>query len=113
MITMAYNEKHKLKPCTKMNTYEIKLPQNEQELHAWAETLHNCMAGYYDRIVQNETLIYGFILNNKIEFAVEISEGYLIQASRACNDDLLLHQQEVLQKWLKRYFPQQEIYDIA
>lgn len=108
-----YNAKHKLKPCVQIDNYEIRLPKNGRELHDWADALHNCMASYYESIVQDETLIYGFFLNNEIEFAVEIIEGSLIQASRTCNQDLLQEQQKVLEKWLKRYFPDEEICDVA
>ena len=69
-----YNTKHKLKPCVQIDNYKIRLPQNGTELYDWANTLHNCMAGYYKMIANNETLIYGFFANDSIEFAVEISE---------------------------------------
>lgn len=112
-IGTIYNEKHQLKPCIQIDNYEIKLPQNGIELLDWAETLHNCMASYYEMIVKNETSIYGFFIKNKIEFAVEISEGNFIQASRTCNEELLPKQQEILQKWLKKYFPQEELSYVA
>jgi len=98
--TKLHNEKHKLKACVDIDDYAIKLPQNGPELHEWAETLHNCMDGYLDMIINNETIIYGFFTCKQ-------------KASRVCNQDLLPHQQIVLKRWLNRYFPQEKIINVA
>lgn len=99
-----YNKKNKTKACIDIKGYKVKLPQNGAELIEWADTLHNCMAGYFDMIQKNETVIYGFFDNDILQFAVEISEGRLIQASGKYNSPLELEEQEVLDMWIRRFF---------
>ena len=108
-----FNTKNKLKPCVTIDSYYIQLPQNGAELLVWADTLHNCMDAYLDMILNDETIIYGFFIENKIDFAVEIHDGEIIQASRVCNQELLSCQQDVLKKWLKRYFPKESLDYVA
>lgn len=83
--------------------YDIKLPYNGAELFDWAEGLHNCISGYFDAINNNHTTIYGFFLHGKIEFAVEITDGVIRQASGISNGKLSDAQNEVLKTWFHRF----------
>jgi len=108
-----FYDKQKLKACISINKYYVKLPKDGAELLRWADALHNCMDSYFDMILNNETTIYGFCTDNKINFAVEIYDGEIIQASGVCNQKLLSYQQDVLIKWLKRYFPKESLDYVA
>ncbi|MEA2017150.1 MAG: PcfJ domain-containing protein [Campylobacterota bacterium] len=99
-----YNQKNKTKACIDIKGYKVKLPQNGAEIIEWADTLHNCMAGYFDMIQKNETVIYGFFDNDILQFAVEICEGRLIQASGKYNSTLEPEEQEILDMWMRRFF---------
>ena len=89
-------KKIKSKACIDIKGYQIKLPQNGKELLQWADILHNCMAGYFDMIQKDETIIYGFFKDSILKFAVEIDDGSLIQASGKYNSQLENEEQEIL-----------------
>lgn len=83
--------------------YDIKLPHNGAELFDWAVSLHNCISGYFDQVNENRTTVYGFFSNNRIEFAVEISDNTIIQASGISNRKLSDIQNEALKTWFHRF----------
>lgn len=93
-----------LKPCVHIDDYEVKLPKKGDELYQWANDLSNCMASYFNTIQNNQTLIYCFFINEKIDFAIEIRNNLVIQASGLHNATLDASQKEVLGKWIKRFF---------
>ena len=98
-------------PCVEVADYYIQLPHSGKELLSWADILHNCMAGYFDTIRNNETRIYGFFEERTLRFAVEISDKKLIQASGKYNAHLTKEQKEVCGTWLKRFFNHKENLD--
>lgn len=89
--------------CIKIDNYNVTLPQNGKELYKYAEQLQNCMAGYAQNIKDNWTSIYIFYKNDEIQFAAEICENTLIQASAHFNELLDDEDQLVLQTWLERF----------
>lgn len=91
------------KAKAKIFNYDVKLPNTGGELLHWAETLHNCLSGYFEQIRENTTTIYGFFQDDAIEFAVEISYKTIIQASGICNSKLSDRQNEALVTWFHRY----------
>jgi len=91
-------------PCIYIDEHQIKLPQTGKELYQWADTLHNCMAGYFDEIKTKETLIYGFFQKDILTFAVEIKGNSIIQASEKYNADLNVENEKILQDWFKSFF---------
>jgi len=91
------------KAKAKISHYYVKLPYTGAELFEWAEDLHNCLSGYFEEIRDNKTTIYGFFNENSIEFAVEISNKRIKQASGVCNKKLTDTQNEALNTWFNRF----------
>lgn len=89
-----------MEACIKLDTYQIRLPRNGKELFEWAEKLHNCIAGYFNKIKNHKAVIYGFFEEETLVFAVEISNKKLIQASSKYNADLTIQENYILNKWL-------------
>ncbi len=92
--------------CGKFGDYIVKLPYTGQELKKWADVLQNCMFSYTKQIQSNDTYIYGFFLNDILQFAVEIYCRSLIQASAIDNSDLSNTQEKLLFAWLDKHFTQ-------
>ena len=88
---------------TKVLGYDVKLPHTGKELFDWSERLHNCLSGYFHQIYENQTTVYGFFRNDTIEFAAEIADKTIIQASGICNQELTQTQQESLKIWFHRF----------
>jgi len=101
--TLSYKAKE-IKPCITMGRYKVRVPQTGMELFKLAESLHNCMAGYFDAIDCNETIIYCFFKDDDLQFAVEVSDGYIRQASGKYNRELLKEEEKVLEKWFQMSF---------
>ena len=101
--TLFYTQADK-KACISIDTYEVKLPATGKELYIWADTLHNCMAGYMEEIAQNRTRIYGFFSEGILTFAVEVQEGEIVQASGVCNRGLRESEKKVLLRWSRLFF---------
>lgn len=93
-----------LKPCIKTNNYQVKVPKIGKELFDWADDLHNCMAGYFDEIKNNKTIIYGFFEEDVLSFAVEISDKRVVQSSGKYNADLTIIQHDIFIKWFELFF---------
>ena len=92
------------KVCIQIDEYQIKLPQTGKELYDWANTLHNCMAGYFDLIKMKESIIYGFFQKDILIFAVEIKDDSIIQASEKYNAKLSVENKKILKHWLEIFF---------
>ena len=101
--TLLYKAKE-IKPCITLGRYKVRVPQTGMELFKWAESLHNCMAGYFDAIDCGETIIYCFFKDDDLQFAVEVSDGYIIQASGKYNREILKEEEEILEKWFQISF---------
>ena len=98
-----------IKPCIWFENYQIRVPLTGQQLFNWADYLHNCMAGYFDMIVEHETIIYCFFKDERLEFAVEISDTQIVQASGKYNRELTPEENMVIQRWHKQTFiPEKE-----
>ncbi|DAB34039.1 MAG TPA: hypothetical protein CFH82_07440 [Sulfurospirillum sp. UBA12182] len=100
VFTYSKNEKRLV---SKIDDYEIKLPQNGPELKEWGDTLHNCLITYASTIEDKISCIYAFYNKKKIEFAVEIQAGRIIQQSSFYNQKLTKKQQIILKKWRVKY----------
>ncbi|MFW9627291.1 MAG: PcfJ domain-containing protein [Sulfurospirillum sp.] len=93
-----------IEPCIQSDIYEIRLPQTGLELNAWGELLHNCLAGYCNRVMEGESFIYGFFQEMQLQFAVEVQNNKIIQASSKYNTPLSNEQKSVLDAWYQRFF---------
>jgi hypothetical protein len=88
----------------KIDDYIVKLPHNGAELYTWADVLHNCMASYLSEIENKQTFIYGFFIEDKIVFAVEIRNEQILQAYRSHNRNLMPNEQSVLSQWFEKSY---------
>lgn len=70
-IKFHYNDKF-LNACINIEEYQIKLPLDGKELFNWSNKLQNCLSGYWKLIKEKQTIVYGFLIDNEIKFAVEI-----------------------------------------
>ncbi|MCD8478329.1 MAG: PcfJ domain-containing protein [Sulfurospirillum sp.] len=102
-LIFTYSEKT-TEPCIQSDIYEIRLPKTGLELNAWGELLHNCLAGYCNRVMERESFIYGFFQETQLQFAVEVQNDKIIQASSKYNAPLSNEQKRVLDAWHQRFF---------
>lgn len=93
-----------LEPCIQSDIYEIRLPQTGLELNMWGELLHNCLAGYCNQVMNGTSSIYGFFQETHLQFAVEVQNDKIIQASTKYNAPLSNEQKSVLDAWYQRFF---------
>lgn len=100
--------KEDMKACIEIDTYQVKLAQNGKELFEWAESLHNCMAGYFEDMQSKRTLIYCFFQEKELIFAVEVSDSRIMQASGKYNSDLTSQENRVMIKWFELSFKQEK-----
>lgn len=101
-LSIVYKDQQE-KAEAKVQDYDVKLPYTGKELFEWSEKLHNCLSGYFHQISENQTTVYGFFRNDTIEFAAEIADKTIIQASGICNQELTPTQHEVLKIWFHRF----------
>ena len=99
--------------CIKLDNYDVILPQNGEELFRYAEQLRNCMAGYAQSIKHNWTTIYIFYKNDEVQFAAEVCENRLIQASTKYNGLLDIEDQSALITWMKKFNIKNENQDMC
>jgi hypothetical protein len=97
---LSYTQKERLN-CKNILDYEVRLPLQGGTLLDWGKVLHNCISGYFYGIEKGETIIYGFYNNREIDFAVEIREDKIVQASRKYNQHLNEKQNKALNIWYK------------
>lgn len=100
---LTYTEKE-LKAQIKIGEYNVKLPHNGAELYTWADDLSNCMASYLNEIETKQTIIYGFFIDEKIVFTVEVRNEQILQAYRSYNRSLSSYEQSILAQWFKLYY---------
>lgn len=97
-----------LNKCTTVLGYQVSLPLDGKELLLWADTMHNCLASYYQDIYDNLSIIYGFFQNGAIIFAVEIDieNAMILQASGMYNSILTESEEIALDIWYKKIYKQ-------
>jgi len=95
---LSYTSKE-LSYCHLVDNYQVMLPNNAQELFEWADTLHNCLTGYFRDIQSKYTVVYGFFTNEVLQFAVEINEGQIVQQSAKYNIVLNDAELKTVKKW--------------
>lgn len=107
------SQKSNQKACVRIDGYEVKLPKTGDELYKWAKELNNCMASYFYSIEAGSTIIYCFFKNQRIEFAIEVRDEQIVQASSIGNKILGDIQKNVLKKWQKRFFHATKEYEFS
>jgi hypothetical protein len=102
-VKLSYTKKE-IDNCKNILDYKVRLPFKGSKLLQWGQTLHNCISGYFYGINENKTIIYGFYYDGRIDFAVEIVDGKIIQASQKYNKTLNNNQNKALDIWYKSCF---------
>lgn len=102
--------KDELNNCIKTKGYVVVLPKNSIELNDYGYKLKNCLINYIYRILDKKSLVYCFIKDEKVQFAVEIVDNKICQASGVANTKLSYSEQQVLDKWYKICYT--EIYNL-
>jgi hypothetical protein len=94
-----------IEKCIEVGEYRVEVPKTPKELYIWAKRLHNCLTSYYHNIINKHSTIYGFFMDDKLEFAIEVDTqfGQIIQYSGNYNKELNSKQFKVLEAWRKRF----------
>jgi len=87
------------KYCLSIDRYDVKLPHNAQELFEWANSLHNCLTGYFYDIENDSTRIYGFFTDNNLQFVVEIIDDKIVQQAAKYNRVLNNVESKIVARW--------------
>ncbi len=91
------------KACIKVKEYSVSLPHKGSELLEWSELLSNCLSGYFRRILDKESIVYGFFKDETLRFVAELINNEIVQASSKYNKTLNDEEKEVLKIWFKNY----------
>jgi len=89
--------------CIDKEQYTIRLPHDGLELFEWSSTLQNCLSGYAHWILSKETTVYGFFRDDKLEFAVEVNNNSIAQASSKYNAKLSQEDTNLINGWFREY----------
>ena len=96
--------KNELEKCVYLRGYKVWTPENNTELYAWGEHLHNCLFSYTSAVKEKRSTIYGFFSEEQLDFAVEIKNDHIIQASGKYNAGLDEEEKFILYEWFGRFF---------
>lgn len=99
--TFEYSESDLNKRCT-IKDYEVILPKNGLQLLEIGNSMRNCISSYCEPIYKKRTIIYVFTKERKAEFAVELIDNKIAQASGFANRSLTEIEKKVLDIWKKR-----------
>lgn len=78
---------------------QFKLVKNPKQLYEWAQTLHNCLSGYVDKVSQNLTTIIGVYIDDTIAYALEIKQDRLVQAKAKYNKSIPNYDNTIVDEW--------------
>ena len=95
--------------CVEVGAYKTALPTVGLELYEWSKELSNCMFTYGTRIEERETTIFGFLIDDKIKFAVEIKDNRIVQLSKRFNEKLEEKDMDLVKEWFASYFGDKKI----
>ncbi len=96
--------KNDLEKCIYTNGYKVQLPKSNVELYDWGERLHNCLFTYVSSVKKRNSIIYGFFIGDEIDFAVQIRNSQIVQASCKYNAALDEEEKFILHEWFGRFF---------
>jgi len=98
--------KVKKKQCYEIEGYQVKLPNNVQELYDWGDSLQNELAVYLESLSFGIHTVFGFFKNKNLLFFVDIFERNIETAKGKKNRELTKKENDILLKWFKQYSPQ-------
>lgn len=106
-VKFDYDDKF-LNACKNIENYQIKLPLDGMELYGWSNKLQNCLSGYWKPILEKRTIVYGFLIDNEIKFAVEIKNNKIVQSKSKYNKDLQNKEMSLVNGWFMEYFEEKD-----
>lgn len=106
-VKFDYEDKF-LNACVNIEDYQIKLPLDGIELYEWSSKLQNCLSGYWNLIKEKRTIVYGFLIDNEIKFAVEIKNNKIVQSKSKYNKDLQNKEVSLVNGWFIEFFEEKK-----
>lgn len=81
------------------NGLTFRLPNDSKELFTWGKLLKNCLYTYTSSIFSHSSLVYGVFKDNFLLYAVEMSEGNIIQMSGIQNSSIPIPYKRAIESW--------------
>lgn len=97
--TVIKYTKAELKYSDELDGYKILLPKDTDELRKYGKAFHNCVASYYESVLEKRTLILAMKKGKKYIACLEIRQNRMVQALGPCNQPLSTEIGEVLCRW--------------
>ena len=101
-VEFSYEQDYEFACCIESGL-NFQLPRSSEILRGWAHLLQNCLEGYAISIKKRKTTVYGVFKEDQLCYAVEVSEGEIIQMSGRYNDEIPEYERQVILEWKKRY----------
>ena len=76
--------------------------ETPEEIIKCGSELHNCIAQYIQNYAKKRTILFKMLVANKLEVAIEVRGGVLLQAYQDMNKDVNKYQMKHINKWLKK-----------
>lgn len=75
--------------------------ETPEEIIKCGSDLHNCIAQYIERYALKQTALFKMLVGDKLEVAIEVRGGVMIQAYRDMNEECNKYQMKHINKWLR------------
>ena len=87
----------------KFDKYKLKLPKDCLELIQYSTTLKNCLDTYTNKH-NNDILIFGVFINNKLKYAIEynLNSNSITEAKGFANSDIPQHDMNQITKYIEQ-----------
>ncbi len=82
---------------------DFQLPTSVEELSLWSRLLHNCMFAYAESIQNGSCIIYGVFKEEKLLYALELSEGKIVQVKAISNQSVPQEDMQKVKVWHQKY----------
>ena len=76
--------------------------ETPEEIIKCGSELHNCIAQYIQKYAKKRSILFKMLVANKLEVAIEVRGGVLLQAYQDMNKDVNKYQMKHINKWLKK-----------
>ena len=86
--------------------YQFIYPSSTEEIKQEAVQQNNCVASYIDKVIDGKCHILFLRKKNKLNeslVTIEVRNNHIVQARRRFNDPVTPEDQEVIDKWNKRF----------
>jgi hypothetical protein len=101
--SVFHYEKSLLMTQGKYDDMIFKLPVSAYELSLWSKLLHNCMFAYAENIERGSSIIFAVFKKEKLCYALELSEGKIMQAKAVSNQSIPQEDMKRIRAWYQKY----------